>query len=26
VAELAFLAWGYAAFRKNRDVLEGASS
>ncbi len=26
VAELAFLAWGYSAFRKHRDVLEGAST
>jgi cytochrome c-type biogenesis protein CcsB len=24
--ELLFLAWGYLAFRKNRDVLEGASA
>lgn len=26
VFELAFLGWGYAAFRKHRDVLEGAST
>jgi cytochrome c-type biogenesis protein CcsB len=26
VVELAFLAWGYLAFRKHRDVLEGASA
>jgi hypothetical protein len=26
VVELAFLAWGYSAFRKHRDVLEGGAA
>jgi hypothetical protein len=26
LVELAFLAWGWVAFRKNRALLEGASA